>query len=57
MSRRRAAGTSGCAPAAAQPAAGQGNGPAHREIWLRDPDGYTVVASPDGEVFEPGMAE
>jgi catechol 2,3-dioxygenase-like lactoylglutathione lyase family enzyme len=25
-------------------------GPAHREIWLRDPDGYLVVlASPDGE--------
>jgi len=29
----------------------EGNGgPNHREIWLRDPDGYTVVlASPDGE--------
>jgi catechol 2,3-dioxygenase-like lactoylglutathione lyase family enzyme len=25
-------------------------GPAHRELWIRDPDGYTVViASPDGE--------
>lgn len=25
-------------------------GPAHRELWLRDIDGYTVVlASPDGE--------
>jgi catechol 2,3-dioxygenase-like lactoylglutathione lyase family enzyme len=25
-------------------------GPDHREIWLRDPDGYVVVlASPDGE--------
>jgi hypothetical protein len=24
--------------------------PRHREIWLRDPDGYVVmVASPDGE--------
>ena len=24
--------------------------PAHREVWLRDPDGYVVVvASPDGE--------
>jgi catechol 2,3-dioxygenase-like lactoylglutathione lyase family enzyme len=24
--------------------------PAHREIWIRDPDGYLVViASPDGE--------
>jgi hypothetical protein len=28
---------------------GQPGGPAHREIWLRDFDGYTVVlASPDG---------
>jgi catechol 2,3-dioxygenase-like lactoylglutathione lyase family enzyme len=25
--------------------------PGHREIWIRDPDGYVVViASPDGEV-------
>jgi hypothetical protein len=25
-------------------------GPKHREMWLRDPDGYVVVlASPDGE--------
>ena len=31
------------------PPEGQSGGPAHREIWLRDPDGYTVVlASPDG---------
>jgi catechol 2,3-dioxygenase-like lactoylglutathione lyase family enzyme len=31
------------------PPAGPG-GPDHREIWLRDPDGYLVVlASPDGE--------
>jgi catechol 2,3-dioxygenase-like lactoylglutathione lyase family enzyme len=31
------------------PAEGPG-GPAHREIWLRDLDGYAVVlASPDGE--------
>ena len=31
------------------PAEGDG-GPDHREIWLRDRDGYTVVlASPDGE--------
>jgi predicted enzyme related to lactoylglutathione lyase len=29
-------------------------GPEHREIWLKDPDGYTVViASADGETFEP----
>jgi catechol 2,3-dioxygenase-like lactoylglutathione lyase family enzyme len=32
------------------PPEGQPGGPAHRELWLRDPDGYTVVlASPDGE--------
>lgn len=36
------------------PPEGQGNGPGHREIWIRDPDGYTVVvASPDGEAYEP----
>lgn len=29
-------------------------GPNHREIWLRDPDGYgVVVASPDGEAGPP----
>ena len=29
-------------------------GPQHREMWLRDPDGYCVVlASPDGEAGEP----
>jgi predicted enzyme related to lactoylglutathione lyase len=33
----------------------EGEGPSHREIWIEDPDGYTVaVASPDGEAFEPG---
>lgn len=32
------------------PPEGQTGGPAHRELWVRDPDGYTVVvASPDGE--------
>jgi catechol 2,3-dioxygenase-like lactoylglutathione lyase family enzyme len=32
------------------PPGGEPGGPAHREIWLRDLDGYTVVlASPDGE--------
>jgi predicted enzyme related to lactoylglutathione lyase len=37
------------------PPEGGGNGPGHREIWVEDPDGYTVViASPDGEAFEPG---
>ncbi len=36
------------------PPPGQGNGPGHREVWLRDPDGYVVVvASPDGEDYEP----
>jgi predicted enzyme related to lactoylglutathione lyase len=34
------------------PPEAQGNGPAHREIWIKDPDGYTVViASPDGEAL------
>ncbi|MBL0217034.1 MAG: hypothetical protein IPQ07_24560 [Myxococcales bacterium] len=28
----------------------------HRELWVRDPDGYTVVlASPDGDACEPGI--
>ena len=37
------------------PPEGKGNGPAHREIWIKDPDGYiVVVASPDGEAYEPG---
>jgi predicted enzyme related to lactoylglutathione lyase len=32
------------------PPPGEAGGPAHREVWLRDLDGYTVVlASPDGE--------
>lgn len=32
------------------PPEGEPGGPAHRELWLRDPNGYTVVlASPDGE--------
>jgi predicted enzyme related to lactoylglutathione lyase len=36
------------------PPEGEGNGPGHREVWLTDPDGYTVVvASPDGEAYEP----
>ncbi|HWC79291.1 MAG TPA: VOC family protein [Pseudonocardiaceae bacterium] len=37
------------------PPDGQGNGPGHREIWIKDPDGYAVVvASPDGEAWQPG---
>jgi hypothetical protein len=40
------------------PPQGQGNGPSHREIWVKDPDGYTVVvASPDGEAFEPSATK
>ncbi len=36
------------------PPEGEPGGPAHREIWLHDPDGYTVVlASPDGEAALP----
>jgi catechol 2,3-dioxygenase-like lactoylglutathione lyase family enzyme len=32
------------------PPEGEPGGPAHREIWLRDPNGYAMVlASPDGE--------
>jgi catechol 2,3-dioxygenase-like lactoylglutathione lyase family enzyme len=35
------------------PPDGQG-GPNHWEIWVRDPDGYTVVlASPDGSAGDP----
>lgn len=35
------------------PPTGEGNGPGHRELWVTDPDGYTVViASPDGEAYE-----
>ena len=38
---------------ARNPPEGEG-GPDHREIWLKDPDGYVVVvASPDGEAFQP----
>lgn len=35
------------------PPSGGGNGPSHRELWISDLDGYTVVvASPDGEAYE-----
>jgi predicted enzyme related to lactoylglutathione lyase len=41
-------------PVHRNPPEGGGNGPGHREIWILDPDGYTVVvASPDGEAYEP----
>jgi catechol 2,3-dioxygenase-like lactoylglutathione lyase family enzyme len=37
-------------PVHRNPPDGEPGGPAHRELWLRDLDGYTVVlASPDGE--------
>jgi catechol 2,3-dioxygenase-like lactoylglutathione lyase family enzyme len=37
-------------PVHRNPPEGEPGGPAHRELWVRDPDGYTVVlASPDGE--------
>jgi predicted enzyme related to lactoylglutathione lyase len=36
------------------PPEGHGSGPGHRELWIQDPDGYgVVIASPDGEAFEP----
>jgi len=45
-------------PPLRNPPESEGNGPGHREIWLKDPDGYTVVvASPDGEAFEPSATE
>jgi catechol 2,3-dioxygenase-like lactoylglutathione lyase family enzyme len=35
------------------PPEGQPGGPAHREMWVRDPNGYLVViASPDGEAAD-----
>jgi catechol 2,3-dioxygenase-like lactoylglutathione lyase family enzyme len=37
-------------PVHRNPPEGEPGGPAHRELWLRDPEGYSVVlASPDGE--------
>ena len=42
-------------PVHRNPPEGEPGGPAHREIWLRDLDGYSVVlASPDGEVAAAG---
>src|SRR3954466_2477058 len=49
VARARALGAEIVRPAHRNPPDGPG-GPAHRELWLRDPDGYLVVlASPDGE--------
>lgn len=40
-------------PVHRNPPSDQGNGPSHRELWVKDLDGYTVVlASPDGEAYE-----
>lgn len=53
VSRAQALGVTVLRPAHRNPPDGEGNGPAHREIWLQDPDGYTVVAaSPDGEAWQ-----
>jgi len=53
VARAGALGATIVMPPHRNPPTGEGNGPAHREVWIRDPDGYTVVvASPDGEVFE-----
>lgn len=52
---RRAAGLGATVvrPPHRNPPSGRGNGPGHREIWLKDLDGYTVVvASTDGEAHE-----
>jgi catechol 2,3-dioxygenase-like lactoylglutathione lyase family enzyme len=49
VARSRALGAEVVRPPHRNPPDGPG-GPDHREIWLRDPDGYLVVlASPDGE--------
>ena len=42
-------------PVHRNPPDGQPGGPAHRELWIKDLDGYTVViASPDGSDPLPG---
>jgi catechol 2,3-dioxygenase-like lactoylglutathione lyase family enzyme len=54
VARAAALGATVVLPPSRNPSEGDGNGPSHREIWLEDPDGYTVVvASSDGEAFEP----
>jgi catechol 2,3-dioxygenase-like lactoylglutathione lyase family enzyme len=41
-------------PELRNPSDREGNDPSHREIWLKDPDGCTIVVpSRDGEAFEP----
>jgi predicted enzyme related to lactoylglutathione lyase len=54
VARARELGAAVARPPHRNPPEGQGSGPGHRELWVKDPDGYTVVvASPDGEAFEP----
>jgi catechol 2,3-dioxygenase-like lactoylglutathione lyase family enzyme len=53
VARAAALGAEVVLPPHRNPPTGDG-GPNHREIWLRDPDGYLVVlASPDGEAGPP----
>jgi len=50
VDRARAMGASVLKEPHRNPPPGQPGGPAHRECWLRDPDGYKVVLeTPDGE--------
>jgi hypothetical protein len=54
VERARQLGAPVVRPPHRNPPEGEGNGPGHREAWIKDPDGYTVViASPDGEAYEP----
>jgi predicted enzyme related to lactoylglutathione lyase len=57
VARAESLGATVVLPVRRNPPDGEGNGPSHREIWLKDPDGYIVViASPDGEAFQPDGA-
>jgi catechol 2,3-dioxygenase-like lactoylglutathione lyase family enzyme len=50
VARARALGAAVVLEPHRNPPEGEPGGPAHREFWIRDLDGYTVViASPDGE--------
>jgi predicted enzyme related to lactoylglutathione lyase len=54
VTRAEQLGASVVIPPHRNPSPGEGNGPGHREIWIKDLDGYTiVVASPDGQAHEP----
>lgn len=53
IARAEALGAEVVKPRHRNPADGKG-GPNHWEIWLRDPEGYSVVlASPDGSAADP----